>query len=503
VQRLLTALRNASKPTLWVASLALLGLAAGGAYVALAAPKLDKPKITAGPGTPTNQTSAAFTYSSKTSVAFLCSLDGGGYVSCGSGTSGARSYAGPIAPGVHSFRVAAQSGATTTDPAVWTWTIDTTPPPAPTIVNHPADPTDQTSAAFSQADSETGVDYQCKLDGGSFQSCGGGKSYSGLALGGHTYQVKALDKAGNASGPTSFSWTIVPPAPPKPKITSQPADPTNQTSAAFAYTDARSVTFLCSLDGGAYAGCGNGTSGSTTYAGPLADGVHTFLVKAQQGGSAASSADSRTWTVDATPPPAPSFTETPSSPTTEKKATFRFGDSEAGVTFQCRLDAGSYAKCGSPRKYSNLGEGPHTFCVQALDRAGNLSTPACYTWQVGAGAAAFTIAGAPLPGTLLYPGGPAVAVNLAFTNPNSSSITIQSVTVSVTGTSVPACAGTNFTVAHQLSATPTIPASSTRSLQDLGVPQSDWPKLQMTGSGNQDACQSATVNLAFTGTATG
>jgi len=503
VRRLLTPLRNASKPTLWVASLALLGLAAGGAYVALAATKLDKPKITAGPATPTNQTSATFTYTSKTSVAFLCSLDGGAYASCGSGTSGSRSYAGPLAPGVHSFRVAAQSGATTTDPAVWTWTVDTTPPPAPTIVNHPADPTDQTSASFSQADSESGVDYQCKLDGGPFQPCGASKSYSGLALGGHTYQVKALDKAGNASGPTSFSWTIVPPAPPKPTIASHPADPTSQTSAAFAYTDVRSVTFLCSLDGGAYSGCGSGTSGSTTYAGPLADGVHTFRVKAQQGGSAASSAATWTWTVDATPPPAPSLTETPTNPTTERKATFRFGDSEGGVKFRCRLDSSPYAACGSPTKYSNLADGSHTFCVQALDRAGNLSTAACYTWQVGAGAAPFTIAGAPLPGTLLYPGGPPVAVNVVFTNPNSSPITIQTVSVSVTGTSVPACAGTNFTVAQQLTATPTVPATSTRSLQDLGVPQSAWPKLQMTGSGNQDACQSATVNLGFTGTATG
>jgi hypothetical protein len=104
---------------------------------------------------------------------------------------------------------------------------------------------------------------------------------------------------------------------------------------------------------------------------------------------------------------------------------------------------------------------------------------------------------------LLYPAGPAVPINLVFTNPNASPITIQSATVSVTGTSVGGCAGANFSVSQQLSATPTVPASSTKSLQDLGVPQGNWPKLQMVGSGNQNACQNATVNLGYTGTATG
>jgi hypothetical protein len=41
------------------------------------------------------------------------------------------------------------------------------------------------------------------------------------------------------------------------------------------------------------------------------------------------------------------------------------------------------------------------------------------------------------------------------------------------------------------------------SLQQLGVGQSDWPQLRMLDAGNQDACRNASVNLAYTGTATG
>jgi hypothetical protein len=278
---------------------------------------------------------------------------------------------------------------------------------------------------------------------------------------------------------------------------------TKQTAASFTYTSKSSVNFLCSLDGAGFGPCGSGTGGSTTYPGPLADGSHTFQVKAQQGAGTPSDADSRTWTVDTSAPPAPTLTQKPTDPTTDKKATFGFTDAEPGVAFQCKLDAAAPASCSSPVKYSNLAQGPHTFCVQALDKAGNVGTAACYTWQIGAGAAPFTIAGSPLAGSLLYPGGDAVPINLVFTNPNASPITIQSASVTVSGTSVPGCAAGNFTVTQQLTATPTVPGNSTKSLQELGVAQSQWPKLQMVGSGNQNSCQSATVNLAYSGTATG
>lgn len=499
----LKALRTVSKPTLWVASLALLGLAAAGTYVAVAASKPNKPAITAGPANPTNQTSAAFTYTSKTSVTFLCSLDGGAAAACGSGTSGSLSYPGPLAPGSHTFRVVAQSGVSFSDPTAWTWTIDTAPPPAPSIVDHPQDPTPATSAHFAHTDAEVGVTYRCSLDGGAFSACGTSKDYANLALGGHTHRVKAVDKAGNTSGETAFAWTILPPPPPKPRITSAPPGLTKQTAASFTYTNTSSVTFMCSYDGAAFAACGSGTSGSSTNAGPLADGPHSFQVKAKQGSSAMSAADSRTWTVDTAAPPQPTFTQTPSNPTTDNKATLGFTDAETGVTLQCKLDAAAYASCKSPVRYSNLAQGSHTFCAQALDKAGNSSTAACYTWQIGAGAAPFTMAGSPLSGSVLYPGGAAVAINLVFTNPNGSPITIQSATVTVSGTSAPGCAAGNFAVTQQLTATPTVPANSTKSLQELGVAQSQWPQLQMIGSGNQNSCQNATVNLAYSGTATG
>jgi hypothetical protein len=65
-------------------------------------------------------------------------------------------------------------------------------------------------------------------------------------------------------------------------------------------------------------------------------------------------------------------------------ARFRFSSSEAGSTFQCRLDRRKPAKCRSPRTYRGLKPGRHTFRVWATDRAGNRSKPAKRAFRVPA-----------------------------------------------------------------------------------------------------------------------
>ncbi|HEY7690721.1 MAG TPA: hypothetical protein VH816_00120 [Gaiellaceae bacterium] len=290
--------------------------------------------------------------------------------------------------------------------------------------------------------------------------------------------------------------------PAKPKITAGPAKLTNQTAAALAYTSKSAVVFLCSLDAGAFAMCGSGTTGSTAYAGPLAEGMHRFQVEAQDG---ARTGKPRTWTwrVDTQPPPAPTFTKKPPSSTTEKSASFKYRDGEPGVSYSCKLDGAGYGACGGKMSYRNLAAGAHAFCVRALDKAGNASPAACSGWLVGVSSASFSVGGGPAPGALLYPGAAAVPLDLVFTNPNPAPITIQSVTVTVAGTSAAGCSAANFGMAQQLQANPTVPGGTTASLQSLGVAQSDWPQLRMLDAGNQDACRNATVDLSFTGTATG
>ena len=89
-----------------------------------------------------------------------------------------------------------ESAATT-----FSWAVDVTAPPTPTIDSGPLDPSNSTSASFSFSDSESGVTFLCRLDGGGFSACTSPKIYNSLAEGSHSFQVKARDAVGNESDP--------------------------------------------------------------------------------------------------------------------------------------------------------------------------------------------------------------------------------------------------------------------------------------------------------------
>jgi hypothetical protein len=84
----------------------------------------------------------------------------------------------------------------------------------------------------------------------------------------------------------------------EPTITAQPSDPTNQTSAHFAYSDSQAgVTFQCQLDGAGFTAC---PSAGITYS-SLEQGSHSFKVRAVSGTKTSAAALVK-WTVDTTPP---------------------------------------------------------------------------------------------------------------------------------------------------------------------------------------------------------
>jgi hypothetical protein len=75
------------------------------------------------------------------------------------------------------------------------------------------------------------------------------------------------------------------------------------------------------------------------------------------------------------------LTSNPPSTTSSSDASFGF-TSEAGATFACQLDSGGFSACTSPKNYSSLAEGSHTFQVRATDTAGNTGTTTSYSWTV-------------------------------------------------------------------------------------------------------------------------
>jgi hypothetical protein len=85
---------------------------------------------------------------------------------------------------------------------------DTTAPET-TITSAPATTTSATSAAFAFESTESGSTFACSLDGAAEQPCTSPTTYTGVALGDHTFAVRATDTQGNADpSPATRAWTV-------------------------------------------------------------------------------------------------------------------------------------------------------------------------------------------------------------------------------------------------------------------------------------------------------
>ncbi|MDD1650754.1 MAG: Ig-like domain-containing protein, partial [Methylococcaceae bacterium] len=110
--------------------------------------------------------------------------------------------------------------------------MDTTAP-ATTITNNPFPSgfTNSTSSSFAFTGNDGlgagGLTFECKLDSGAFAACTSATSYTGLLEGTHTFQVRAIDTAGNSDqSPASYTWTVDT-TPPSATLSSLVNSPTN------------------------------------------------------------------------------------------------------------------------------------------------------------------------------------------------------------------------------------------------------------------------------------
>lgn len=183
--------------------------------------------------------------------------------------------------------------------------------------------------------------------------------------------VKAITVrgAGDAYGTTfrdadqvSFTADCTPPST---AIDTGPSGPTNDSSPSFGFSaQGGGVGFECSLDAGAFAPC------VSPYAAPtLADGSHTFRVRATDGvGNVDPAPATRAFTID-TVPPDTAITSGPSGPIRATSATFRLA---GGSTYQCSLDDGGFSPCESDATVTSLEQGSHVLAARAIDEAGNI-----------------------------------------------------------------------------------------------------------------------------------
>jgi hypothetical protein len=271
--------------------------------------------------------------------------------------------------------------------------IDGTPPET-TIQGSPPSLTGASASfAFTGSDGAgSGVSsFQCRLDANPFSTCANPASYSDLSDGDHTFEVRAIDAAGNFDlTPAPVPWTVDGTPPSVPTITSAPSNPSGVSSWTFVFNDSDPTAgFRCQLDGSAFSDCSAGSFST----GNLGDGPHSFRVKAVDAAQNESGLATYAWTID-TVHPLVTVTDAPPLLTNQTNASFSFVANKPASTYQCALDGAAFAACSSPKLYSGLANGSHTFTVRAIWLA-LVGPPTAYTWTVDTVPPQTTISSAP------------------------------------------------------------------------------------------------------------
>jgi hypothetical protein len=379
-----------------------LVLGSVGAAVAKPTPTAP-PTLTGTPDKVTNATSAAFTWTVVNGTTYTCNLDGTSTACTSSWTKTG------LAAGAHTFVLKAKAAG---KPAAtsYSWTVDLTPPVAPTIAALPS-PTSNPVAAVSWTDADPAVvRYTCAIDNGPAALCTSPKTYSGLSEGSHTVTVRAVDAAGNEA-PASRSWVVDHTAPFLVSV-SGPASPTKLTAASATFSGEPGATFTCSLDGAGASACTSPWSASG-----LGEGAHALTVTPIDGAANAGVPATVSWTIDLTPPGAPTKVSGPPATSGSPSAEVHFVTAAGTSSVTCAFNGAVAAPCTSPWTVNGLTDlSSNTLSVVGYDVVGNASTPLTVTWSVdlAAPSPAYFVAG---------PASPSRDTNPAFDFANTDATT--------------------------------------------------------------------------------
>lgn len=338
------------------------------------------------------------------------------------------------------------------DEADWrsrNFALDTTPradssPPETTIDSAPSGEGNGTTATVTFSSDDPDATFECQVDHEGWSPCDSPLELQDLHDGPITVDVRATDAAGNTdTTPATATWFVGFPPPnddfADAEVITATAGPVtvigsnvNATSEIgeplhffylaqghsiwYAWTAAASGTvsvdacsddFLGVVD--AYQGSALGALTNVAGGGVFGCPNTSFTFQAQAGvtyhvavdgadlGEDEETGDVRL-TITPPTPPETSITVGPpaGSATNDSTPSFAFSSSEAGSTFQCRVDAAAFAACTSPRTVGPLADGTHTFAVRARDTEGSVdATPASRTFTVDTRAPSVTITGGP------------------------------------------------------------------------------------------------------------
>jgi hypothetical protein len=245
------------------------------------------------------------------------------------------------------------------------------------------------------------------------------------------YRYRISDNVGNEQVATGGVVEVDTTAPTT-TFSSTPTDPSATASPSFSFNADESSTFECKVDGGSFASCSTGL-----VLGPLAEGSHTFQVRATDLAGNTGATVSHTWFTDLTAPAvsltAPSSGAYLSGSVAVTANASDNHDASPAVDLEADV-AGTWTSIGSPWDTTPLGDGSYDLRATATDAAGNSTTSATVTVSIDNHAPSITFGA---PGQYINAAAPA-SVPLTVTSLDSDIASVQFYECS---TSSPTCAG--------------------------------------------------------------
>ena len=296
----------------------------------------------------------------------------------------AHVYLGGLAEGDQYYYVKATDQAgNISAPVRARWSIDLTPPTVrfigslPTLTNKPG-----TQFNFVGFDQASGVSsYQCQLNNGAWLACQSPYTSNISTDGQYQLNVKAIDRAGNASAVTSHNWEVHLAAPVITFTNPRPEDISRNTSASLGFTGEDKgfiiTEFQCSINSSQYRDCNSAYSMSG-----LQHGQQRVSVRGKDRFGSWSRSFIYSFIVDLKASK-PSWGSAPGKFTNNPVSQFDIISLDGDIkNYHCKIDGGAWANCpgGRSPNYTNLNEGTHTLQARVEDNVGNLSDSIYYNW---------------------------------------------------------------------------------------------------------------------------
>lgn len=314
-----------------------------------------------GPSSATSDTTPSFNLSGALQGdTYECKTDSGSFAA-----TGATYTTAVLADGSHSVTCHRVDAAGNVGPnSSANVTINSAAPGTVTITG-PSNTSDNTPT-FTLTTSSTGGSIQCKIDNGSFATVTSPWTLATLADGSHTVTCHYVSGTG-VNGPDSTYTVVIDTTAPSAVTVTGPSGLINDNTPTYTLGGGNGGNLQCKVDGGAWI-----TVASPFTTSVLSEGAHTVTCRAIDTAGNATAEVTKSITVDTT---VPTITINDGAPRWDGKHDFTFSSNEAGTTFQCKVDSGSYAAVTSPYTTAVLNNGSHTFTCIGTDSAGNATAP--------------------------------------------------------------------------------------------------------------------------------